>query len=660
MKRNNLFLSILLTIISFTTSAQNSCGIKHHSHKSTIENLKQLQSVLSPLLEDDCPENVTDQLTLIKENYIDHFKTSAVIKKELFGLQLQDHQSAIQALEVILEDKPTKKLSLAKDCRTVLCVLEKLTGSEMSAYQVLDIYRDTGYTLSFKQLSEKQTQHWNADQIDKTHAALTKMPNEFKKLKALGHIYAFDEKYKIADYMREIGDRGDYQNAGGLASLNWKKGQPRGDIFFNSSVFEHNHSWASETIVHEIAHHFDYQAIVEGTGSSQGKLNGFYDLSGWKDIGPNKWHIDQENACFITDYAQTNPKEHFAETVSYFLSQPIALKIKCPKYYDFVKDKILNGHDPLKKDLWEDFETSLAKHGLDLFQCLEPQLQSYMFFNSNAYYQTTSTGPGSFLTLYEPKINPQCFMELLKPIQADLANQDNYCQMGGMNKMIELTSSKVQTAVDLFLKQNQLFAEKQELAVLLDQCMDEKKLTLECIQNKNYQSILTPLNTTSDIAEWFGVEYASKQFETLSKKLTLFSSNDISNFSKKYANQLMTGCLEALTVISVNNSAVSFSGGFYSSSNPFILNECSQGGANKLDSITDEEVRRLIFNQDHLSKTLSLLNTKVIIPYSNTKLTCRQDEKCRSSTLTKLIQAQPELKAMENELVKIISSKYRN
>jgi Mlc titration factor MtfA (ptsG expression regulator) len=655
-KNKYIFLFFLL---SNNIYAQTTCRVHKHGHQATVDNLKLLQNVLSPLLLGDCPETVTDEMTLLKENYIDHYKSSPIIKKELHGLQLQDHQLAIDALSVVLEDKPAKTITQASDCRTVVCVLEKLTGDEKAAYQVLDLYRDTGYALSLKQVSEQQTKYWSADQIDKAYQSMSKMPAQMKKLKGLTHLYVFEEKFQIDDYMREKGDKKGYEDAGGLASLTWKNGKPRGEIYFNASVFEHNHSWASETILHEIAHHFDYKAIVESTGSSQAQLAGFYELSGWKEIGA-KWHIDKENACFITDYAQTNPKEHFAETISHFLSQPIALKMKCPAYYDFAKNQIFNGHDPLLQDKWDDFEEALAKHNPNLMECLDPKLQSYMHFQKNAYYQSAASGTGSFSTAYAPNIDQQCLVELLKPMRTDLIQENNYCEMGGMKKIVEMASQRLQATLDITMKENSKLAEENQLLQQLNQCLNEKTLTLECIQKQNSQNLLNAVNSNPDIAQWFGPDFATKQVEQISKKLSLYSNNDIASFTQKFETQLITGCLEGLNSITASKTSVNFGANYYSSTNPFILSECTQSGGKKLDATVDDEVMRLIYNQDHLSKKLEFISTKIILPYSQLKLTCRQDEKCRNTSLTKLIQAQPELKNMEMELVKIIAAKYRN
>jgi hypothetical protein len=657
MKKNKFFIVCCL-LLSFHIQAQKHCP--QHYHPTSMDQFKQLNDLVLPLLQQDCAENTTDELTLLKENYIDHYKSSPLIQKNLHGLKLNDHKLAIDALNVMLEDKPTKLIAQARECRTVICVLEKLTGQEKAAYQLLDIYRDTGYALSFKKISAKQTKHWSADQIDKIYTATHNMPKELKKLKALTHFYVLEENFKIDDYMRELGDRTGYENAGALASLNWKNNQARGDIFFNPTVFEHNHAWASETILHEIAHHFDYQAIIDSSGSSQAKNKGFYDLSGWKEIGPNKWHIDQDNACFITDYAQTNPKEHFAETISHFLTQPIALKMKCPAYYEFSKNNIFNGYDPLKVDQWNEFESALAKHAPDLFECLDPRLEKYIYFQQKTYYQSTETGASSYLTSYTPNINQQCLLELLKPIQTDLAQDNNYCEKGGLKKILEISSLRLQATLDLFVNENNKIASDHQLSQNLHQCLKDNTLTLACLRTQNTNLILKSIQSHPEVADWFGNEFLQKQIDQISQKQNLYATNDISSFSKKYEAQMLQGCLASLNNISVSNSSVIYSSNYFNSTTPFVLEECQKAAGNQLMTHFDDEILQLIFNQNHFNSTLNLISSKVIIPYSQEVLTCGQDEKCRSVALTNLIQSQPELKGMENELVKIITEKYRN
>lgn len=101
-------------------------------------------------------------------------------------------------------------------------------------------------------------------------------------------------------------------------------------------------TWTEEVVWHEMGHHVHY--AIEKT-----------DPGLWED-----WErLSRVNQEKITDYAHTNTKEDFAETIACFLSHPKQLAAACPDRYDWMQKHVLTDK-PTREELWSQSEEELT------------------------------------------------------------------------------------------------------------------------------------------------------------------------------------------------------------------------------------------------------------------------------------------------------------
>ena len=102
------------------------------------------------------------------------------------------------------------------------------------------------------------------------------------------------------------------------------------------------------TLSHEFVHVYDYKF-------KHSKSPEFKKLSGWaireytneENRFVRQWIItsgeEEELDGFVRLYAQTNPKEDFAESVAYYIHSPHRLKECCPRKFNYIKEHIFQG-----------------------------------------------------------------------------------------------------------------------------------------------------------------------------------------------------------------------------------------------------------------------------------------------------------------------------
>lgn len=103
---------------------------------------------------------------------------------------------------------------------------------------------------------------------------------------------------------------------------------------FNTSSVEHMH----RLIIHEKAH-FLWQNQFE-----QQLKNDWIELGGWYQDEEGNWATTKQTE-FVSAYAHAmNPNEDMAESMSYFVINPDALRSRALGKYEFVRDRIMQGN----------------------------------------------------------------------------------------------------------------------------------------------------------------------------------------------------------------------------------------------------------------------------------------------------------------------------
>lgn len=316
----------------------------------TIEANDELEKIINNLSD---PLKIKCEDVLKKDaadEYLANFSKGPRKTSSIKGLKLEGTQDEINYLTKMLGEKPSSSWASAKSCKTVLCALTNMYGSEESAHRVLNIAKRNGYIVSaakdFNSENSSIGQLFSAQEIQTIDLAYKRLPANFSKLKTLDRLKRMPDGY---------GKPGSL-NAAAYASPGFKSSYytREGEITFISSAFTSDKSWAPMVAVHELAHHVDFSKSDKVSfGVSESAE--FMKLSGWKldkkyvtkdgkKVLEEKWDRPNDKE-FVRDYAGTEPAEDFAEAVAYYMYEPIKLKELDPEKYAFVKKNIFNGRE---------------------------------------------------------------------------------------------------------------------------------------------------------------------------------------------------------------------------------------------------------------------------------------------------------------------------
>lgn len=313
---SQLLLTTLL-LLSFAASATVPCSF---SGQLSIESTKPFHSVS----ESDVEKARCARSHPFTESEMSHWLDSQTktgtrtINATLFGIQLVDESPYLaKLLEALLKNdgslqEPQKTYS--SHCNKVYCAANELFGSKVGV-QLLFMLGRFGFNGSHLRI--KNADLWKSDELDSVLLTLSDLPKHLIPNSPITY------NHQLAHFKRNDSTQAD-------------KSQP----VANAMIFVFD-NWSHEstgdqryTVFHELGHDLgdshnlsDSPAWLKASGWTE------QDLS-WDLIHP-EWAISQ--------YAEANPFEDFAESFAAYRYNPETLKKMAPGVYQFFKKNLLNG-----------------------------------------------------------------------------------------------------------------------------------------------------------------------------------------------------------------------------------------------------------------------------------------------------------------------------
>ena len=345
-------------------------------------------------------------------------------------------------------------------CSTIIAY-----GSEEAALRVLSMAKKYGYAMSMNKTKIKpssfnsgtyEPSDWSLKQLRIIDDALSRLPKNLLRLNTLKRMILFPEE----------------QNAEQTSwyALAWLGNE---EIRVMPKTFGNNPLGAKKTIIHEVAHFFDYEpSLNPPLYKSVVASSGFKELSGWNEENQIKKNNNGEplldkngnlimekvwttspQAKFVTDYAKTNPIEDFAETLSDYIIEPENLLLRAPEKYDFMKKNIFANQEFLKNDQWPTFDRELNKLGgiEEIINSCMQNIISIDFSKSTGteelvYWtrmeETPSRLDGTYHKYFFSDEN-KCLRDFTKKLTAALANDTQFCMQGGKKNISGLLTRKM-------------------------------------------------------------------------------------------------------------------------------------------------------------------------------------------------------------------------
>ncbi len=131
---------------------------------------------------------------------------------------------------------------------------------------------------------------------------------------------------KITDIKYTDEYRGDnYKYEAGCCITNEKTGVSQIEVNRQSPEGSYDRPAMEHTLVHEVGHNVYWNMSAE-------------DQANW-----NRLSSSSRPDEYVSDYAQTNPKEDFAETYASHVLDPSLLKDVSPAKFNFMRDHVFNG-----------------------------------------------------------------------------------------------------------------------------------------------------------------------------------------------------------------------------------------------------------------------------------------------------------------------------
>jgi hypothetical protein len=362
-------------------------------------------------------------------------------------------------------EAPLEFDAVAKACDSVLCILTKLLDNQESAYRVLNIAAKTGYVVSLAEFEIPRQKKWELDEIKKIEDALELLPSQFYHLKSL-------KQFQLSsDYICKASQRNDSTPA---ASYGGK------DITICESA--RGKKLDSIIIIHEVAHAYDHN-VSEAEYAQMDKWLG--STSGFKDM----------SAHFVSGYAQTNIREDFAESVAWYVVDPMSSLMKTPDKYNFVKNNVFRGEEFFEPKLDKKIEKQFQLNKI-LLKCLTRI--STLGYDSN--YQT-----GLYKITFDDK--SYCSKEIEKLVLAQIASKPlkERCalekEFAKTNSYInKKVNNKILNFVSLLMtpikQEDKKFKESYK-----KKCLSNNDFTANCLVNQlalTSPNALTTLNLNKD------------------------------------------------------------------------------------------------------------------------------------------------------------------
>jgi hypothetical protein len=340
MKRSIFIVASLLWSISASAEEECNQSLTGTMDTKTIEELSSRLPI--------CPSEQEADFAEAKKNYELAFpKKDSVRTADVVGLSLEGTREELKIAEQLLGEQPPRSWpDIAKICKTVVCALGKVLGSEEAAMRILAQAKYSGYHISLSQQEndKKIEQIWSASEIRRMDRTIRELPSSFLHIKSLKNIYRMADHYRTHGHSLATG-----------AFANRESGKI---VFYDWGI----NSGLESNLVHEISHHYDYSN--GGWLSAYHSDSGYDRISGWgeKKLGRDEkgeleWQYPHRaNAPFVRDYAATNPLEDFAESSAYYFAQPNVLKEKDEEKYNFLKTKVFLGREYFPEDRYPELK----------------------------------------------------------------------------------------------------------------------------------------------------------------------------------------------------------------------------------------------------------------------------------------------------------------
>lgn len=229
------------------------------------------------------------------------------IRESAWGLNLEDTPQMLRWFRGVHDLGPSSRRDIENarlknlSCRSVVCALEKNYGTGMGL-RMLYIYAKFGLpTSSLLHVTPSNYQNWKARELDDILVGLESLPPNKLPLKGR-YILRFLDGYTLSSY--KLG--------------------PGKVVLANARMDFFDH-WAQQTRLERI------QTVIHELGHVlAGKLD---DSDAWKTLPESR----------VSKYAQTNPAEDFAESLTAYRIAPRRLKKISPERYEFIKTQVFSG-----------------------------------------------------------------------------------------------------------------------------------------------------------------------------------------------------------------------------------------------------------------------------------------------------------------------------
>lgn len=443
----------------------------------------------------ECPTYDEIILRNVEDEYKKYYGSLKQVKKKVNGVDLIGSAQEIAIANEMLGKKPPKGWPEASvGCETVLCSFEKLFGSKEAAMQVFNIKAKTGYSLSLDQTINqgKADQIWSAKEVRELDSMATKMPTELRNLPKLSqfqrqgdNLRGHGHSSQVAAYASPgIGGAGTAELVAYDAGLT--------DLTNGKNPYEVV-SWPQEVFIHELCHHHDYKgyyATNYGEMTSKQKDSVFKKLSGWKlvtnDKGKSSWQSNSD-AHFVSSYASSSPSEDYAESCMNYILHPNELKSKAPEKYAYMKEHHFKNRE-FTNEIWTNPE-------LKAWPKLDELLANEAICNSKIAECIKTIDLSKWKTTISQVDTNECLSKFKKEkmaeISATLELEENFCEMGGSNKINGSLARVCGKSVNAFIKVVD-DGKKADFAPAVEACEFEKDYSIACVLEKTNLSLNPP------------------------------------------------------------------------------------------------------------------------------------------------------------------------
>jgi hypothetical protein len=230
----------------------------------------------------------------------------------ILGLELVDESPYLaKLLETLLTNEKWStepQQTYASPCTKVLCVTQELFG-ERVGLQLLFMLGRFGFNGSHLRI--KNADPWQSDELDSVLLTLSDLPAHLVTNSPL------EFNHQLAHYKRNE-DSSDRPAANAMIFLfnGWSRATANSQRYI---------------LFHELGHDTTSNSSLDVSPA-------WFRVTGWKEIDL-EWILTTPETA-ISQYAETNPSEDFAESFAAYRYNPQTLKTQSPKVYQFLKSKV--------------------------------------------------------------------------------------------------------------------------------------------------------------------------------------------------------------------------------------------------------------------------------------------------------------------------------